>query len=147
MKVEDLDKQVIENRLRLIDEYLTRLRKFQDMNKTEFAKTINNNAAAWQLRSALEATFDICGHILSRIPGVSASEYKKMAVEMGKQGVLPKDFAEGPLYEMGGYRNRMTHFYNEITPEEMYNIIQNDLGDFELFMKEVSKLIKQKEDE
>lgn len=143
MKIEGLDEQVIENRLRLIDEYLTRLRKFQDMNKTEFAKTRNNNAAAWQLRSALEATFDICGHILSRIPGVSVSKYKKMAVEMGEQGILPEDFAEGSLYEMGGYRNRMTHFYNEITPKEMYNIIQNDLEDFEFFMKNIKELIEQ----
>ena len=29
------------------------------------------------------------------------------------------------------YRNRMVHFYFEITPEELYGILKNDLQDIE----------------
>lgn len=51
------------------------------------------------LRYALEATFDICAHILSTIPGAQVGEYKKMAIEMGKQGIIPSNFAENQLYK------------------------------------------------
>ena len=46
---------------------------------------------------------------------------------------------------MGGYRNRLTHFYFEVTPKEMYDIVQNNADDFKKFMGFVKKfLIKQK---
>lgn len=66
-----------------------------------------------------------------------------MAIEMGKQGFVPMGFAEGNLYKMAGYRNRLTHFYFEVSPEEMYKVIQNNLGDFEIFMKHIKKLMSQ----
>ena len=65
-----------------------------------------------------------------------------MASEMGKQKIVPMDFAENQLYKMAGYRNRLTHFYFEITPKEMYEIIQHNLGDFDIFLKYIKKLLK-----
>lgn len=56
--------------------------------------------------------------------------------------IVPMDFAEEKLYEMAGYRNRLTHFYFEISPKEMYEIVQNRLDDFRIFLKYVKKLIK-----
>jgi uncharacterized protein YutE (UPF0331/DUF86 family) len=32
---------------------------------------------------------------------------------------------------MAGYRNRMVHFYHEITPDELFNICATQLGDIE----------------
>jgi uncharacterized protein YutE (UPF0331/DUF86 family) len=94
------------------------------------------------LRYALEATFDICAHILSRIPGAKVEEYKRMAIEMGRQKIVPMNFAKNQLNKMAGYRNRLTHFYLEVTPEEMRQIISDNLGDFEVFLKYIKKLVK-----
>jgi len=46
------------------------------------------------------------------------------------------------LMEMAGYRNRIVHFYHEITNEELYAILQNDLKDIEQFVSEIGKFIK-----
>ena len=35
---------------------------------------------------------------------------------------------------MAGYRNRLTHFYFDVTPLEMYKIVKKDLGDFDTFL-------------
>ena len=46
------------------------------------------------------------------------------------------------LEKMAGYRNRLVHYYKEISNEEIYEILQNDLGDLEKFLKEIEKFLK-----
>lgn len=41
-----------------------------------------------------------------------------MALKLGEVGVVDKDFAGYQLKKMAGYRDRLTHFYAEITPEK-----------------------------
>lgn len=142
MQKNSVDKEVILDRLDHIQRSLERLGEMKELTLGRFMLEDNFAIAEHYLRYALEAVFDICAHILARIPGAEVGEYKVMAREMGKQKILPTDFAEGPLQEMAGYRNRLTHFYFEITPKEMYAIIKNDLGDLETFMKYMKKLIE-----
>ena len=49
--------------------------------------------------------------------------------------------------EMAGYRNRIVHLYHEITDEELYEIIQNDLKDIEQFILEIGTFIKKYKEE
>ncbi len=137
----NINRSVIEEKIKLIEKHLGRLEGLRGLSKGRFALPDNFDIAAYNLRCALEATFDICAHILARIPGVQVDEYKNMALEMGKQGLVPKKFSQKNLYEMAGYRNRLTHFYFEIKPDEMLKIIQEDLGDFRFFMKHIKKIL------
>lgn len=142
MKDLNIDKKVISARIKMIESHLKRLKELRELSKGKFALPDNFAIAEHHLRYALEATFDICAHILSRIPGAEVGEYKKMAIEMGKQKIVSQDFAEDQLYKMAGYRNRLTHFYLEVSPEEMYKIIKKDLSDFQTFLKHIKKLLK-----
>jgi uncharacterized protein YutE (UPF0331/DUF86 family) len=74
------------------------------------------------LRRALEALFDICRHILAKGFAVAPSEYRKVAQELLRVGVLDPELSE-LLKKMAGYRNRMVHFYDEVTSEELYGIL------------------------
>lgn len=142
MKNLPIKKNTINERLEIIEQSLQRLREIKELSPGRFMLDDNFAIAEHYLRYAIEATFDICAHILSRIPGVKADEYRKMAIEMGKQEIVPIDFAMDKLEKMGKYRNRLTHFYFEINPNEMYGIIQDDLEDFEIFMKHIKKFLK-----
>lgn len=137
-----IDKEIILERIDIIQNSLKKLDSLKSLSPGRFMLDENFAITEHYLRYALEATFDICAHILSKIPGAKVGEYKEMALEMGKQKIIPMDFAENQLYKMAGYRNRLTHFYFEITPKEMYQIIQKNLGDFETFMKYIKKLLK-----
>ena len=55
---------------------------------------------------------------------------------MGRNGVISERLSE-KLTLMAGYRNRMVHFYHEVTNEELYEILTNNLLDFENFIKEM----------
>ena len=46
------------------------------------------------------------------------------------------------LIKIAGYRNRMVHFYKEIKDRELYDILQNDLGDVEKFLKEMEIFLR-----
>src|SRR3989338_7958397 len=88
--------------------------------------------AEHHLRRALEAVFDIAGHIVSRFPyapGKRPKTIKEIARALGDKGVVDKEFAEKRLVKMAGYRNRLVHFYDEISPQELYRIVTSDLGD------------------
>lgn len=142
MKKFNVNKTTIEEKIKLIELHIGRLKKLISLPQKEISEDKNFAYAAWNLRGALESLFNICTHILSRIPGVKIDEYKQMALDMGKEGIVPMEFAEGTLLKMAGYRNRLTHFYYEVTPEEMHSIIQNNLGDFDVFMKSIKKLLE-----
>lgn len=80
------------------------------------------------LRRALEALLDLGRHILAKGFGTAASEYKQIPVKLQEKGVIAAPVAE-KFVRMAGYRNRIIHFYAEVTPEELYGILTNHLGD------------------
>lgn len=144
MKELKIDKTMIINRLEYIEKYLSRLYELKKLSPGEFSdeKKMYFEAACYNLRNALEAVFDIGGHIVTREPGGFYKEYSDIAIRLGQMGVVPREFAGKNLVEMGKCRNKLTHLYLEITPKRICEILQNDLGDFEVFMKQVKKLMK-----
>jgi uncharacterized protein YutE (UPF0331/DUF86 family) len=138
----DLNKKTILDRIIIIEKSKKKLENLKSLSLDKFTGSENFAIAEHYLRYALEASFDICAHVLARIPGAKVDEYKQMALEMGKQSIVPMSFAEDKLHKMAGYRNRLTHFYFEIPPVELHGIIQNNLGDFEIFLGHIKKLLE-----
>ncbi len=142
MKDLKIKRETILDRIGIIENSLVKLEDLRSLPLNKFLDGENFAITEHYLRYALEATFDICAHVLSRIPGAMVDEYKQIAVEMGRQKIVPMAFAEENLHKMAGYRNRLTHFYFEISPREMHEIIQNKLGDFRALLKYFKKLIE-----
>ena len=148
MKQVPLNRQTMESRLREIAVDIEKLRKFKDLPLSEFNKGENFAIAEHYLRRALEAVFDMGNHILSRLPippGERPTMYKEIALSLGRYNIVPPDFAQGVLKDMAGYRNRLVHFYYEITKKELYQIIQANLGDLEKFCKYILEVMEKPE--
>jgi uncharacterized protein YutE (UPF0331/DUF86 family) len=80
------------------------------------------------LRRALEGVFDLGRHLLAKGFGEPAAEYKEIAERLQRREVV--DSAMGTtLMRMAGYRNRLVHFYDEVTPAELYAILTRHLPD------------------
>lgn len=138
-----LNKEVLQTRLSYIEDSIRSLERFKGIPFDEFHSNPDNfRIAFYDLHRALEAAMDIGSHILSRIPGARAASYKDIPRLLGKHKIIPADFADNQLGKMAGYRNRMVHFYAEITEEELYKIVQEDLEDFNAFCKHINALIK-----
>lgn len=145
-----LSKTKIETKLAVIREAIAELEKIgQQYTQEQFVDDRDKFAVAEHyLRRALEAVFDIGGHIISRFPyspGKRPKSIKEIAVELGKRGIVDSKFAEDKLVEMAGYRNRLVHFYEEITPKELYFIITEDVNDLEIFARSVVRVASEPE--
>jgi uncharacterized protein YutE (UPF0331/DUF86 family) len=60
-------------------------------------------------------------------------EYKDVAKGLAEVGVLDKEKAMA-LRTLAGYRNRLVHFYHEISTRELYEICSGQLGDVETLL-------------
>ena len=142
-----LSKTKIESKLALIRGTMSVLNTVGErLSAEQFASDPREFAVAeHHLRRALEAMFDIAGHIISRFPyapGNVPKTIKEIARALGDKGVVDKEFAENRLVKMAGYRNRLVHFYDEITPQELYRIVTNDMGDIEQFARSVIEVVQ-----
>ncbi|HCU25328.1 MAG TPA: hypothetical protein DF383_09935, partial [Deltaproteobacteria bacterium] len=52
------------------------------------------------------------------------------------------EFADNNLKKMAGYRNRLVHFYAEIAPKELYDLLNQNLGDIETFLQAVKAVMR-----
>ncbi len=80
-------------------------------------------------------------HVLSKKYAFPVTEFKGIADGLFEKGILTKDESE-LMRRMAGYRNRMTHFYHEITPEELLDICNRHLGDITLLQKKSPRTLK-----
>lgn len=126
-----ISRRVVGDRLALIAESLADLRALPLDNRGQFLQERRNVAAAESyLRRSLEALLDIGRHILAKGFGIGVSEYKEIATRLQTHGVLSAPDAN-LLRTLAGYRNRLVHFYHEVSPQELYTICANQLGDVE----------------
>jgi uncharacterized protein YutE (UPF0331/DUF86 family) len=101
----------------------------------------NIASAESYLRRALEALSDLGRHVLARGFGRATVEYKEIARGLVETGVL--DEKEGNLLrQLAGYRNRLVHFYNEISEKELYEICSTQLVDIDLILKTFIKWLE-----
>ncbi|PIP57331.1 hypothetical protein COX04_00070 [Candidatus Woesebacteria bacterium CG22_combo_CG10-13_8_21_14_all_45_10] len=137
-----IEKDIVIKRMEGIEGEVASLKELGKKSLAEFQDGDSWKLAQFHLHRALEGVFNIGSHILSRIPGATATQYKEIAQKLGENGIVPKDFANQRLVEMAKYRNRLIHFYAQVTSEELYEIIQKDLGDFDIFLTSVKEVLE-----
>ncbi|MDI6800643.1 MAG: DUF86 domain-containing protein [Thermodesulfovibrionales bacterium] len=93
------------------------------------------------IRRALEAMFDIGRHITAKSAGKGIVEYKEIATSLHNMGVITKEYSE-KLKLMEGYRNRLVHFYHEISDKELFSLLKNNITDMEEFVKEIKNFLE-----
>jgi uncharacterized protein YutE (UPF0331/DUF86 family) len=145
MKKIPINQEVIFSRMREIEKKIDKLTIFKGISLENFKKGENYAIGEHYLRRALEAVFDIGTHIGSRFPGERLSTYKDVALFLGKEGIVPQHFAKEKLLKMAGYRNRLVHFYAEVSVNELYEIIQNRLEDFTEFLQYLKLFLTDKD--
>lgn len=115
----------------LIREMLAAIETLPLASEDEFSSDVRMIAAGESfLRRSLEALLDLGRHVLAKGFGKVVPDYAAVADELAAQGILPQESA-AKLRLMARYRNRMVHFYDDITPHELYGILARERGDVE----------------
>jgi uncharacterized protein YutE (UPF0331/DUF86 family) len=138
-----INKKVVTQRALWVLQMIEAIKDLPIENKNEFLQNRHNVAAAESyLRRALEALLDLGRHILAKGFAYPATEYREIAKGLFEKKVLAENEAS-LLGKIAGYRNRMVHFYNEITSEELYEICHANLDEIKLLRDKMLEWLKE----
>lgn len=120
-----------------VRERLRRLRAVRERGRETFLDDeLLQDAAVRNLQTAIEAVLDMANHIVAR-GGMGTPESYRDAIEiLLDRGILPEGRGDA-FRAMIGFRNRAVHLYDEVDAESVFEILEDDLGDFELFIGRV----------
>ncbi len=105
----------------------------------------NIASAESYLRRGIEALLDLGQHILAKGFAVAVTEYKEIGSRLVEEAVLTGD-QEILLRQIAGYRNRMVHFYHEITHKELYHLCTQNLKDIETILEALVEWLRNSPD-
>ena len=137
-----VDRHVVHARIAKIREYVALLRRIRGMaDERQFVSDplIYGNAERY-LQLAIQAVLDISHHLVAdmnmELPLDSAGLFAVLATRKLLPAALSKR-----LVSMAGFRNILVHEYLAIDRRRVYAALKDELGDFEKFIKAVSKLL------
>ncbi len=133
--------EVIENRIKKLQEYLDKLSQLAKTQKRRFlADFRNTKSAKYLLQVSIECCLDIANHIIASAKFRSPNDYADSFRILHEQKIVPDSLIDN-LVEMAKFRNRIVHIYWEISDELVYEIIQEKLGDFNLYIQAILKIL------
>jgi len=137
-----VDRYVVQARIAKIREYVALLRKIRRLaDERRFAEDplIYGNAERY-LQLAIQGVLDISNHIVADMRLNLPADSKDLFRLLATHKVLPVRLSK-KLVSMAGFRNVLVHEYLEIDRRRVYRVLKDELGDFEKFIKAVSKLL------
>lgn len=90
----------------------------------------------YSLQTAVEAMIDMAYHVAVKKFHHAPEDARDAFRVLAEKGVIAPDRL--PVYNaMVGFRNRVVHGYQDVTPERVYEIARYELDDFERFLREI----------
>lgn len=135
-----IENDVIESKLRFLQEYLTDLDEYQAISlETYRTQKKGQRFVERTLHLACGCCLDIAAHIVSRKGFREPRDNKDLFLILHENGILSV-----PLYEamvkMAKFRNIVVHDYARIDPEMVIGILRKNLDDFKSFARAVLEM-------
>ncbi|MBC7336328.1 MAG: DUF86 domain-containing protein [Clostridia bacterium] len=97
----------------------------------------------YALQTAVEAVIDVCYHVCARHYAYPPTDARDALRALRQRGLISEE--ELRLYAaMVGFRNKLVHGYEEVSPERVYDVAAHRLGDFESFIRSILVLLEKK---
>jgi len=129
--------ETIRQKVHLIEENLSKLESLKSMLFEQFVGDYRNiEASKHLLQVSIEAMIDVANHIVARnrwgIPAKSADSFRIL-----REHKYFTEQEEELFATMVKFRNRVVHLYHRIDHDELYRILQENLGDFKIYIKAI----------
>ncbi len=132
-----VEKDLIREKIKYIEQNLRKLQNLADLSGETFRKKFYYvESAKHLLQVSIEAMLDISQHIIARQRYRAPKNYADVFVILVEEGVLPED-KKDTFIQMARFRNRVVHLYHQVDEDELYEILQEGLGDFQEFIKSI----------
>jgi len=132
-----VDRRVINERLEYIRITLARLRKHRGQSLEEFlADEDGYRASLYDLQTCLEAMADIGNHIIAAMALRKPHDRRDIMMILAEAGIIPQPLGKR-LGEAQAMRNIIVYGYLDIILDQVYKVIQENLGDIEEFCRDI----------
>lgn len=135
-----MDEKRVLSMLDTLDRYLDQLSMIKPSSSEGYDKNLEKKMACERLLHLLiETTIDTCYLLVKEL---------KLGLPAGDESAIDKlsDFFSPLLVEklrgMKRLRNILVHRYKEIVDERVFSVLENNLGDFQVFKGEVIGLLE-----
>ncbi len=133
--------EVIEDRIKKLQNYLEKLYELKTTHKKEFIADFRNSSSAkYLLQVSIKCCLDIANHIIASEKFRSPNDYGDSFRVLNEQKLVADSLIDR-LVEMAKFRNRIVHVYWEVDEDLVFDILQNYLNDFELFIQSILKVL------
>jgi uncharacterized protein YutE (UPF0331/DUF86 family) len=120
-----------------LEDYLAKLSILANYSEETFLNDFTKvESAKHLLQVSIEACLNIAHHIVADEGYRPAKNYYDTFVILNEQDILPDSFMP-ILRQMVSFRNRTVHLYWELDDDAVYDILQNNLSDFETFVDHI----------
>lgn len=127
----------VEGILTNLKENVEKLVRLTALSREDFLADFTKVESAKHLfQVAVECCLDVSNHIIASERFRSPKNYAESFEILTEQGIFPSTFLP-TLRRMVQFRNRLVHLYWEIHAEIIYEILQKNLGDFDIFVKHI----------
>lgn len=138
----NIDKDKIEHKLLFMQDNLIKLKKLQELDKQQFLKDFRNvDSTKYLLQITIEAMLDIASHLIARNRWGKPENNKEHFEILAQNNVIGEQLVN-TYFNMVKFRNRVVHLYFKVDDEMIYKILQDNLEDFEVFIKDIIKILE-----
>ncbi len=132
-----VEKTLIQDKIGYIEQNIRKLQTLAGLPKNTFLKEFYYiESAKHLLQVSIEAMLDICQHVIARERYQAPKTFADAFVVLVKEGILP-EHKKDTFIRMARFRNRVVHLYQAVNENEVYQILQEGLGDFREFIQAI----------
>jgi uncharacterized protein YutE (UPF0331/DUF86 family) len=123
--------EILQRRLRKLEEYLAILRRLQRYSYDEFVADPERYGSAERfLQLAIEALLDMGNHVIADLDLGTVQWYSDIPTILAERGGLSPELRDRWI-RMIGFRNILVHEYLDLDRRIVYEALQHGLGDLE----------------
>ncbi len=138
-----IDTELISRKLKLISGYTAELEEIfsSSTDKEILADSLKYHTAERLFQLVVDVMIDLNIHIIRDRNVAPPDDLESAFIALGKQGVLPDDFAIH-IAPVVGLRNRVVHRYESLQRNQFVAELRKNLSDFKQFAVYIAKLLK-----
>lgn len=134
-----MDNKLVANKVKFFKKCVIELTNFTNLNKKTFCENSKNVAATQTyMYGAIQTAVFLAVHTLQKNKLQNGSNYYEVFEILSKNGKLDSKNLD-KYSNILQLRNRLMFNYDEITEEEMYNTISEQLPTLTTFLKDIHK--------
>jgi len=136
-----VDKERILVKIDRLDRYLHELQDIMPENYETYQKIEKKRACERLLQVSIESVLDICAQIVIELRLGLPSEEDDIFEKL-EQAKIITPVTKETLKRMKGFRNILVHEYGHIDDRLVYDVLKNNIDDFDAVRKEIIAAVR-----